>query len=291
MAILDAKLPAWQATTKNVSATKAEAKTLEGKAPLVIDGGGLGSSVRVLLKNQTKAEQNGLWEVTTNEAVGGTGTVGGAGKVGEGGTWVLTRTSDADSSGEVTEGMLVQIEDGETNQRTSWIQRTAGPIEVGVTAQSFEALFAVPGGQIPAGDLTNTYVKPLVKEAVIDNANVEPEAGIEASKLNLKAAVASTDLATSAKQLSPQLVTPAERKVVFGETTATFAKKLVSNTVEVSHGLGAKPTSVKLTIESELDEGIFSPRVWARTPTSFKFAYRCDSERNGSFTVLWEAIG
>jgi len=279
MAVLDAKLPAWQASTKAVTPTKAEAKLLEGKGPLIVDGGGgLPPTTRLLLKDQATTSQNGLWAVIRNECVGGDGTVGGTGKVGVGETWALERPEDADSGADVTNGMLVPIEDGELNRKTSWIQRTPDPIEVGVTSQTFEALLAGSRGTA-GGDLKGTYSKPSLAENVVNAGQIVPEA------------VGPTALSTSAKQLSPQLATAAVSKLAFGETTMTFAKKLVSNTVEVSHGLGVKPTSVKLTIESEADEGIFSPRVWARTPTSFKFAYRCDGERNGSFTVLWEALG
>jgi hypothetical protein len=170
MAILDAKLPAHQATTKAISPTKVEALTLEGKAPLVIDGGALGT-VRTLLKNQALPAQNGLWEVSKNEVLAGTGKLGGEGKIGVGEGWTLVRPSDADSPGDVTEGMLVPVEDGETNQQTSWIQRTPGPIEVGTTAQTFEALTAGARG-VAGGDLVGTYSKPSIAEAVIDAGNM-----------------------------------------------------------------------------------------------------------------------
>jgi hypothetical protein len=249
MAIMDAKLPAWQASMKAVAPTKVEAKTLEGKAPLVIDGGTLGSEVRILLKDQAKAEQNGLFEVTTNEAFGGTGTFAGSGSFAVGNKWVLTRTSDADSSGEVTEGMLVPVEDGETNQATSWIQRTAGPIEVGVTAQSFEPLVAGARGNA-GGDLEGLYSKPSIAEGVIDNSTVAPEAAIGYSKLNLAAKVASSDLAPSSKEAFLQLLVGASRKISMGTATAEWpGGSLQSNALKISHGLGVEP-KVVFAIES-----------------------------------------
>lgn len=249
MAVLDAKLPAWQASTKAVSPTKAEAKTLEGKAPLAIDGGGLGSGKRVLLKNQATASQNGLFEVTTNEAFAGTGTFAGSGNFAKGETWLLTRTPDADSSGEVSEGMLVPVEDGTTNRKTSWIQRTAGPIEVGVTAQTFESLVAGALGAA-GGDLTGSYSEPSIAEAVIDNSKVKASAGIKASKLDLKEQVASTDLASSAKELSPQLVSAGATKINAGLVELEYPGGSAEATaVEVSHGLGQTPTAVIITGE------------------------------------------
>lgn len=240
MAVLDAKLPAWQATTKAISPTKAEAKALEGKVPLVIDGGGLDSGTRVLLKDQAKQEQNGLFEVTANEAFAGAGTFAGSGKFAVGETWVLTRTADADSSGEVTEGMLVPIEDGVTNQDTSWIQRTAGPIEVGVTAQTFEAFVAGAHGTA-GGDLTGTYAEPEVAPAVIDNSKVGPEAGIDASKLDLSASIAASDLAQSSKEAFLQLLLSGAHELAMGTATAEWPGSLQSNVLKISHGLGATP--------------------------------------------------
>lgn len=226
MAVLDAKLPAWQASTKAVSPTKAEALTLEGKAPLVIDGGALGS-VRVLLKNQVLPAQNGLWEVSKNEAIAGTGKEGGEGKIGIGGNWTLVRPSDADGAGDVTEGMLVPVEDGETNQATSWVQRTPGPIEVGVTAQTFEPLVAGARGNA-AGDLEGLYAAPTVAESVIGTRELS------------SAAVTPEELSTSAKQLSPQLVSAGAHKVNAGIIEVEFpgGSNFSTKEYEVEHGVG-----------------------------------------------------
>jgi hypothetical protein len=288
MAILDAKIPAWQASTKAVTPTKVEPLVLEGKAPLVIDGGALGS-VRALLKNQVKPEQNGLWEVSKNEAIAGTGKLGGEGKIGVGEGWTLVRPSDADSPGDVTEGMLVPVEDGETNQATSWIQRTAGPIEVGVTAQAFEPLVAGARGNA-GGDLEGLYAKPSIKEAVIDNSNVSPEAAIGASKLNLKASVAAGDLATSAKELSPQLVTPTKRKINSGTVKVTFSTSQESNTVEVAHGLEVEPSQVLLTPRG-FQLANLSFYVPSRTKSSF-FAFAFSGAKlNTTMEIDWLALG
>jgi hypothetical protein len=143
MAVLDAKKPVAYASTAPISTTKAEALVLEGKAPLLPDGGaGLSSGTRLLFKNQVSASQNGIWEVIRYEAVGGTGKVGGEGKVGVGDTWETKRPEDADSGADVTDGMLVPVGAGDINAKTSWIQRTADPIEVGTTPLAFEELWA-----------------------------------------------------------------------------------------------------------------------------------------------------
>lgn len=89
----------------------------------------------------------------------------------------------------------------------------------------------------------------------------------------------------------PHLAVAGKRTLNFGETTMTFSEALVSATKEVSHGLGAKPVAVKLTLESASDEGLFTFVVTERTASVFKFRCRCDGKRNTTFTVLWEAIG
>lgn len=233
MAVLDAKLPAFQASTKAISTTKAEALVLEGKCPLTVDGGGgLPSPTRLLLKDQVTTSQNGLWEVIRNECVGGDGTVGGTGKVGVGETWALKRPEDADTGADVTNGMLVPIEDGTTNRKTSWIQRTLDPIEVGVTAQTFESLVAGSQGAA-GGDLTGSYSEPSIAEAVIDTEQMVP------------GAIGPTQLSTASKELSLQLAPPATRKVTLGSTVVEWPKGANnSKEVEIEHGLGTMPQVV-----------------------------------------------
>lgn len=263
MAVLDAKKPAFQATTAPISVTKAEALALEGKAPLAVDGAGVQPvGRRLLLKDQAKTEQNGLFEVTKNECFAGEGKFAGTGNFAKGDTWALKRPEDADTGADVTNGMLVPVEDGETNADTSWIQRTADPIEVGVTAQTFEALVAGARG-VAGGDLSGTYSKPSVAEAVIDNTNVSPEAAIGYGKLDLVSKVAASDLATSAKELAPQLVSAGITKINAGTVEVEYPGGSVETTaVEVSHGLGQTPVAVVLTGEGS---DIFSSRAYTAT--------------------------
>lgn len=144
--------------------------------------------------------------------------------------------------------------------------------------------------EIPVEGNANTTEDPKVKAGIkrlnelLEGSNLVAEAGLGT------ASVGSAKLAASAKELFPQLSSATKRVVNFGESSVTFSASTGSAVKEVTHGLGVKPIAVKLTIETA-DEGLFTPRLAERTATVFKFAYRCDGSRTGTFTVLWEAIG
>lgn len=83
-----------------------------------IDGVALVAGDRVLVKNQTAPKDNGLYSVSAA------------------GLW--TRSSDADSSLEVTPGLFVHVERGTTNGDSIWQLVTDAPIVLGVTDLLFE---------------------------------------------------------------------------------------------------------------------------------------------------------
>lgn len=107
------KVPCQAASIGNV--------TLSGEQ--TIDGVALVENDRVLLKAQTDTTENGIWNVST-------------------GSW--RRSPDFDGIADVTEGTLVQINDGTTNEKTMWRVTTAGEIIPGTTSIAFE--FAAIGG-------------------------------------------------------------------------------------------------------------------------------------------------
>jgi len=128
------------ASTAPVTPTKAEALKLEGTAPLV-PGEAYAAESRLLLTAQKTASQNGIFDITKNEAFASEGTFGGSGKFAVGSGWMLTRSSDADTEAEIHKGMMVlSQENGITKE--SWILTTDDPIEPGVTAQEFSELQA-----------------------------------------------------------------------------------------------------------------------------------------------------
>lgn len=97
------------ATTANINLSS---------APSSIDGVTLSSGDRVLVKDQTAPEDNGIY-------------------VFNGASSAMTRSTDADSSAEVTAGMTVAVEEGTANADRVYILETNNPITLGTTGLSF----------------------------------------------------------------------------------------------------------------------------------------------------------
>lgn len=89
-----------------------------------LDGIALAAGDRVLVAGQTVALQNGIYVVAA-------------------GAW--TRSVDADTSIEVTDGLLVAVEQGTTNADTVWQLVTNSPIVLGTTALTFEKTAGLSG--------------------------------------------------------------------------------------------------------------------------------------------------
>lgn len=121
---LDVKPSVKVATTENI--------TLSGTQ--TVDGVALSVGDRVLVKNQTSGSTNGLYTVASGE-------------------WV--RTTDADTSAEVTPGLFVFVEQGTSNADSGWVLTTDGTITLGTTALTFVQFSGA--GQVVAGNgLTKT---------------------------------------------------------------------------------------------------------------------------------------
>lgn len=106
-----------------------------------IDGLVLVSGDRVLVKNQNAAKENGLY-------------------VASAGAWA--RTADADSSADVTSGLIVVIEQGATQADSRWQLVTDGVIVIGTTALTFK-------------DVSQGFA-PIIAPALVDpTANTPPQ--------------------------------------------------------------------------------------------------------------------
>ena len=96
-------------------------------ATLSIDGGSPSVGQRILVKNETSGQYNGIYTVTSV----GSGSVG----------WVLTRATDYDQVGsgvnEIAPGDTTFIVSGTVNAGTQWVQTTDFPITIGTTPITF----------------------------------------------------------------------------------------------------------------------------------------------------------
>jgi hypothetical protein len=127
---LDVKASVRLATTGALAAytfTTTAGGTITGDAngALSIDGVTPSVADRILVKNETSgnAPYNGIYVVTT---VGDAGTA-----------YVLTRSADANTSAEVTDGMFTFVEQGTSLASTSWVLTTNNPITLNTTALEF----------------------------------------------------------------------------------------------------------------------------------------------------------
>lgn len=115
---LDVKDSVRVATTANI--TLSGTQTIDGIAVIAGD--------RVLVKDQSTGSANGIYVVAA-------------------GSW--SRSSDADSSSDVTAGMFVFVEQGTVNADSGWVLTTDGAITLDTTALSFTQFSGA--GQITAG--------------------------------------------------------------------------------------------------------------------------------------------
>lgn len=114
---LDVKLPCYAATTgSNLNATYdngtagvgATLTNAGANAAFTLDGTSPAINSRILVKDQTAQEENGIYTLTT---------------VGDGSTpWVLTRATDYDEVAEIFPGNFILITAGATNINTGWVE-------------------------------------------------------------------------------------------------------------------------------------------------------------------------
>jgi hypothetical protein len=114
-------------------------------ATLAIDGANPSVGQRILVKNETSGQYNGIYTVTS---------------VGSGSTaWVLTRATDYDQTGvganEIAPGDTTFIISGTVNASTQWVQTTDFPIVVGTTPLTFVQIGG-PGAYTAGTGLTLT---------------------------------------------------------------------------------------------------------------------------------------
>jgi hypothetical protein len=136
--------PAWPLDNPNPDLavkTPARAATTGANITLsalqTIDGVALAAGDRVLVKDQTDATTNGLYNATT-------------------GSW--TRTIDANNNSQWSQGLQVKIAQGTVNANTIWTLTTANPITLGTSVLTFTGTTAaqITFTQIGTGAVART---------------------------------------------------------------------------------------------------------------------------------------
>lgn len=176
---LDVKASVRLATTANI--TLSGTQTIDGVAAIATN--------RVLVKNQTAGQDNGIYTVAA-------------------GAW--QRATDADVSGEVNSGMFTFVEEGTTNTGVGYVLTTANPITLGTTPLVFTQ-FSGAGTILAGAGMTKTGNTVdviggdgLVVAADLVSANIDTAAGLKfdaSSPKKIQVALDGTSLTVSASGL------------------------------------------------------------------------------------------
>ena len=106
------------------AATTADIADLAAGAPDPLDGVSLAVNDRVLVKNQSSGEENGIYRVVT---VGS----------GANGAWERARDWNGDTENSVRAGSAVYIQEGTASTKKTFVLTTTGTIDVGTTSLAF----------------------------------------------------------------------------------------------------------------------------------------------------------
>jgi trimeric autotransporter adhesin len=215
------------ATYDNGTAGSGATLTNSGsQVALSVDGISAVLGDRILVKNQTDAKQNGIYDVTT---------------VGSGSSnWVLTRSSDYDNSpsNEVDDGDFFFVTQGNTNADAGFVQINTTPIAIGMVEIEFSQFSGA--GQIDAGEglvkvgnTLNVNTDDSSLEVVLDTVQVK-DSGIVTAKL--------ADDAVTAAKLNADTAGAA---LVQNGTTGALDVNVDGSTIEItSDALNVKDSGI-----------------------------------------------
>lgn len=135
-------------------ATTANITDLAAGAPDTVDGVTVVAGDRILVKNQTTASQNGVYEVDT---------------VGTGANGAWSRVLDMEAGDIIEQGLMVFVAEGTTSSRVGYMltsSGTAGSHTVGTTDKTFEPL-----SDADTGVTATNHVYNEIPAGAIDNSN------------------------------------------------------------------------------------------------------------------------
>lgn len=165
---LGIKKPVRVATTANI--TLSALQTIDGVT--VVEGD------RVLVKNQTTASENGIYDASS-------------------GSW--TRSLDFDGNQDVTDGTIIYVRAGTTQLKQFWAVSATNPITIGTTSISFIYTISFgDAGLVAANNLLDVPNKATAR----DNMGLEIGVDIQAQNVNLSALAGLTGAANNIPQFT-----------------------------------------------------------------------------------------
>jgi hypothetical protein len=247
--------PVRVATTANLSGTyDGSPKTLTNnstQAAIAIDGVTLSTGDRVLVKDQSTASQNGLYTVTTE----GTAST----------NWVLTRATDFDTSGEITSGSLVFVEEGTANASGTFVQSTEN---VTLDTDNITWTLVSRAGAINAGTgLSKTGETIALANTTVTAASYG----------------SSTAVPTFTVDAQGRLTAAADVNIRAGTTSVTGLVQLEDSTSSTSTTTAATPNAVKTAYD------LANGKLAASAVSSFALTYLDDADAATTLTTLGAA--
>ena len=191
-------------TWKNAVRAASTANITLAAPGATIDGVTLSAANRVLLKNQSAASENGIWDWN-------------------GAASPLTRSSDADSAGDLKPGSAVSVTEGSVNADKSFMITSDAAITIGTTAMTWSSYAA--GQTYTGGD-------GIGVAGGIITAVAAPGGGVSVSPTGI-----ALDASIAARKFSSNV----------GNGAAT--------SIAVTHGLGTKDMTVSVRLIAT-DEGV-----------------------------------
>jgi hypothetical protein len=264
-----------------------------------IDGVTPVATNRILVKNEVTQANNGLY-VVTNAGAGGA-------------PWVLTRSTDADESAEVTPNLAVMVEQGTVNQDKIFVLDINGPVTLNTTALVFTdwrgLAITAPADVTKAAAAVGTSTtlarsdhKHDVSTAVavtIGTANVEGAASSLARSDHVHdhgaqtapthhavATTADNGFMSAADKTKLDSIQNGSATLVNGTVAVATANITASSRVQLTHTAANASTALGIPFAESLTPGTpGSFTINARNPTDATL------QANDQSSVFWTVIG
>lgn len=224
-ALTDVKDSVRAATTANI--TLSGAQTIDGVSVIAGD--------RVLVKNQSTASQNGIYDCAS-------------------GAWA--RSADSDTSAEVTGGMFVFVNEGTVNGDTGWILTTNDPITLASTSLTFAQFSTFLADDSVTNAKLNNMANATIKGRTTAGTG-DPE--------DLTAAQAAAILGTNVKSIESMIVACTDEATSITAATGkvTFRMPYAFTLTDVRASLTTAQTSGSIFTVNIKESGttIFSTKI------------------------------